>query len=54
MMGALGHQQKKNLLTLQHAIDRRTIERRRIEIYISRVALVRQWILRRPEHGLYD
>ena len=49
MIGALVQQQNQNLLRLQQAVDRRRRERRR-----NRVVWVRQWILRRPEHGLYD
>jgi hypothetical protein len=51
MMGALVQQQNKNLRTFQHAIDGR---KEREEGEIDRVVWVRQWILRRREHGLYD
>ncbi|XP_047490323.1 protein ALP1-like [Penaeus chinensis] len=47
MIGALVQQQNQNLLRLQQTVDRR--RRRR-----DRVVWVRQWILRRPEHGLYE
>ena len=50
MIGALVQQQNQNLLILQQAVDRRRRERRRR----NRVVWVRQWILRRPEHELYD
>ncbi|XP_064077660.1 putative nuclease HARBI1 [Macrobrachium nipponense] len=50
MIGALVQQQNQNLLRLQQAVDRRRRERRRRD----RVVWVRQWILRRPEHGLYE
>ena len=49
IIGALVQQQNQNLLRLQQAVDRRRRERRR-----DKVVWVRQWILRRPEHGLYD
>ncbi|XP_052225066.1 putative nuclease HARBI1 [Dreissena polymorpha] len=49
VIGALVQQQNQNLLRLQQAVDRRRRERRRRD----RVVWVRQWILRRPEHGLY-
>lgn len=50
MIGALVQQQNQNLLRLQQTVDRRRRERRRRD----RVVWVRQWILRRPEHGLYE
>ena len=49
VIGALVQQQNQNLIRLQQAVDRRRRERRRRD----RVVWVRQWILRRPEHGLY-
>ena len=49
VIGALVQQQNQNLLRLQPAVNRRRRERRRRD----RVVWVRQWILRRPEHGLY-
>ena len=49
VIGALVQQQNQNLLRLQQAVDRRRRERRRM----NRAVWVRQWILRRPEHGLY-
>ena len=48
VIGALVQQQNQNLLRLQRAVDRRRERRRR-----DRVVWVRQWILRRPEHGMY-
>jgi hypothetical protein len=50
MIGALVQQQNQNLVRLQQAVDRRRRERRRGDI----VVWVRQCILRRPEHGLYE
>jgi hypothetical protein len=50
MIGALVQQQNQNLLRLQQAVDRRRRERRRRD----RVVWVSQWILRRPDHGLYE
>ncbi|KAH3724421.1 hypothetical protein DPMN_050237 [Dreissena polymorpha] len=50
VIGALVQQQNQNLLRLQQAVDRRRRERRRRD----RVVWVRKWILRRPEHGLYN
>ena len=47
MVGALVQRQNQNLLRFQQAVDRRRRERRG-------VVLVRQWILRRPGHRLYD
>ena len=48
-IGALVQQQNQKIIRLQHAVERRRERRRR-----DRVVWVRQWILRRPEHGLYD
>ena len=47
---ALVQQQNQNVVRVQQAVDRRRRERRRRD----RVVWVRQWILRRPKHGLYD
>jgi hypothetical protein len=49
MVGILIQQQQQNVIRLQQAVDRRRERRRR-----DRVVWVRQWIMRRPEHGLYD
>ena len=49
-IGALVQQQNQNVVRVQQAVDRRRRERRRRD----RVVWVRQWILRRPKHGLYD
>lgn len=50
VIGVLVQQQNQNLHILQQAVDRRRRERRRRD----RVVWVRQWIVKKPEHGLYD
>ena len=50
VIAALVHVQNENLLRLQQTVERRRREGRRR----GRTVWVRQWILRRPEYGLYD
>jgi len=50
MVGLFVQQQNENLLRLQQVADRRKRKRRRGD----RVVWDSPWIVRRPEHRLYD